>query len=232
MLGLFLLWAGNVSVQAAAWGSIHGNNRSAETRRGRPAAPAPPSVGHAPPVRREVEPERHFEGRRETEAHRDVIRDRDFGAHRHLDFDGDRRRSFFWFGWNPGMVIQTLPPDYSQIYVGGAPYYYDQGVYYQSAPSGYMVVTPPIGANVAQLPPGAEALTVGSITYYYAAGAFYVQQPQGFVVVAPPLGVTVTEVPPGATPVTLNGTLYYQVNGAYFLPMIQDGVTVYMTVRP
>jgi hypothetical protein len=95
-----------------------------------------------------------------------------------------------------------------------------------------VVVNPPVGAIVPQLPPGAEAIQVGPTVYYYAAGAFYVQQPQGFILVTPPLGITVGELPPGATQVIINGLVYYQAEGAYFQPVMQNGVTVYMTARP
>ena len=232
--------AGMVSANAAAWGSIHGNNRSAIISRGGGSFRSP-SVN--PARGREEEGEHRVQARPEL-GNRPVDRERDgrigreghreneFWEHRHLDFDGDRRRSYFWYDYTPGMIIGTLPSDYSQIYVGGVPYFYDQGVYYQQNPAGYVVVKPPLGAVVAQVPPGAEALPVNGTIYYYAAGTFYVQQPQGFVVVPPPLGITVTELPPGATPVTLNGVVYYQADGVYFQPMMQNGVTVFMTVRP
>lgn len=150
----------------------------------------------------------------------------------HEGLGEEGRNAYFWYGYNPGMIINTLPPDYAQIYAGGNPYYYDQGVFYQSGPYGYIVVAPPIGAVVPALPPGAETIPVGPTPYYYAGGAFYVQSPQGFVVVAPPLGVTVDALPPGAVPVTINGMVYYQADGAYFMPQMEDGVTVYTTVQP
>lgn len=237
---------------AANWGSIHGNNRE-ENRQEREEhsrrVTAPPVSGRReiPSPRSPVEPNRGrpagvFNGReREGEAFRperggeaerherleDSVRER-----RRWDIDGERSHSYFWFGYHPGMFINTLPPDYSQIYVGGNPYYYDQGVYYQTGPSGYVVVTPPLGAIVPQLPPGAAPIPYGPTVYYYAAGAFYVQQPQGFTVVAPPPGIAITELPPNAQPVSINGMLYYQANGLYFLPEMQNGVTVYVTAQP
>jgi hypothetical protein len=82
------------------------------------------------------------------------------------------------------------------------------------------------------LPPGAEAVVVNGVAYYYAAGAFYAQQPSGFAVVPAPLGVTVTTLPPGAAPVTMNGLPYYTADQVYYMPVMQNGVTVYMTTRP
>jgi hypothetical protein len=171
-------------------------------------------------------------GREAVDATRRAEIERETHDRRHFDFDDDRRRAFHWYGYRPGMIIETLPAAYVPIYVSGVPYYYDQGVYYESGPSGYVVVNPPLGAVAPELPPGAEPIVVGSTVYYYANGAFYFPEADGYHVVTPPLGVTVTELPPDATPVIINGRQYYQADGAYFLPVIQDGVTVYTTVQP
>jgi len=79
---------------------------------------------------------------------------------------------------------------------------------------------------------GAEEIAVGPTTYYYAGGAFYVQQPTGFAIMPAPLGITVTMLPLGAAPVVIKGTLYYLANSAYYLPVMQGGVTVYVTAQP
>ena len=89
-----------------------------------------------------------------------------------------------------------------------------------------------MGAIVPQLPSGAEAIAVDSATYYYGGWAFYLQQPTGFAVMPAPLGVTVTMLPPGAAPVVIKGVLYYLANYVYYLPVMQGGVTVYVTAQP
>jgi hypothetical protein len=62
-------------------------------------------------------------------------------------------------------------------------------------------------------------------------GTFYVQQSDGsYIVVAAPLGVTVAELPSDATSVVINGIVYYQADGTYYLPVMQNGVTAYLTV--
>ena len=229
-----------------AWGSIRANNRSAieshpgsrpapEISRGRvePARPTPERPRVEPQREREVERGRQMERGREIEGERREAFEHEARERRHLDIDADRHHLYYWSGFAPGAVIGTLPLGYAPLYVGATPYYYYQGVYYQNSPSGYVVVTPPTGATVAELPPGAESIPVGNVMYYYAGGAFYVQQPQGgFMVVAPPMGITVDSLPDGASPVNINGVLYYQANGAYFLPEMQGGVTVYQSVRP
>ena len=152
---------------------------------------------------------------------------------RHADIEAEHRQAFYWSGFVPGMPIQVLPQGYVQASVGGIGYYYYDGVYFQpTVTSAYEVVAPPVGVMVPQLPSGAEAIAVGPTTYYYAAGAFYVQQPYGFAVMPAPMGVTVTSLPAGAAPVVIKGTLYYAAGNVYFLPVMQAGITVYVTAHP
>jgi hypothetical protein len=94
-----------------------------------------------------------------------------------------------------------------------------------------VVCPPPVDAAISELPPGTETIQVGETVYYYAAGAFYVQQADGsFIVVAAPLGVTVAVLPPDATSFVVNGVGYFQADGVYYQPVMQNGVTVYLTI--
>lgn len=55
-----------------------------------------------------------------------------------------------------GIVIPILPPTYTTLWVGGAPYYYANGVYYAKVPGqGYTVVAPPADVEIAQPVPQA-----------------------------------------------------------------------------
>jgi hypothetical protein len=50
-----------------------------------------------------------------------------------------------------GIVLPFLPAGYVTLTIGGLPYYYANGVYYAPGPgTGYVVVTPPPGADTAQ----------------------------------------------------------------------------------
>ena len=150
-----------------------------------------------------------------------------------LDIEAERRHAFYWAGFHPGLAVRSLPVGYVQVSVGATGYYYYDGVYFQPTTTGaYAVVAPPAGVVVPQVPNGADAFVVGPTTYYYAGGAFYVQRPTGFAVVAAPLGVTVTGLPPGAAPVAVNGRVYYSAGASFFLPIMQAGVTVYLTAHP
>jgi hypothetical protein len=54
-----------------------------------------------------------------------------------------------------GLVISVLPPFYSTVWFGGAPYYYADNVYYTWQPdqNGYAVVDPPEDADAPAPPP-------------------------------------------------------------------------------
>jgi len=63
----------------------------------------------------------------------------------------------FVTGLAVGAYVASLPPQYDTVVIGGSPYYYADGYYYQAGPSGYMVVTPP--ASVGQtMPTGNNAM--------------------------------------------------------------------------
>jgi hypothetical protein len=197
----------------AQWGSIRANNRDhAEHVEHH-------EVEHAQPEHREPE-------------HRAPENERVIHESRHYDVDADRHRGYYWWGVHPGIVVGALPAGYLTFNFGGRPYYYYEGVYYQPGGSGYAVVAPPAGVIVPVLPPGAEAAVVNGAVFYYAGGVFYIQQPNGYAVVAPPLGATVSSLPPGAAPVTVRGMVYYLANNVYYLPVMQNGVTMYMTAQP
>ena len=49
----------------------------------------------------------------------------------------------FVSGLAVGAYVASLPPRYETVYIGGVPYYYADGYYYQAGPSGYVVAAPP-----------------------------------------------------------------------------------------
>jgi hypothetical protein len=61
-----------------------------------------------------------------------------------------------------GLSISLLPPYYTTLWVGGAPYYYADGVYYNWRPAErtYVVVDPPKVSDVVALPPEPEQLFI------------------------------------------------------------------------
>jgi hypothetical protein len=239
------------NLRAAGWSSLHGNNRSAPgsaparaaaprpqpqvNRAAQPAIrPEPQPVIHAPAPRQAIQPVREQPHAVERVRQPPVAVARTPAGEadrRRMDIDEDRRQSFFWSDYHAGMRIDRLPDGYRRFNVRGHPFFYFEGVFYDDGSSGYEVVAPPVDADIPDLPPGAETVEANGTVYYYAAGAFYAQQPDGsYVVVAPPMGVTVSLLPPDATSVVVNGTVYYQADGIYYLPVMQNGVTAYLTV--
>lgn len=67
----------------------------------------------------------------------------------------------------------ALPVGVVTVNVGPRAYWYGGGAFYTSAPSGYQVIAPPIGAVVAQLPPGAAMQYINGYTYATAEGSWF-----------------------------------------------------------
>ncbi len=68
--------------------------------------------------------------------------------------DGHYYRDAGWWGFSGfvtglaiGAYVSSLPPGYETIVIGGVPYYYSDGYYYQVGPNGYVVVAPPVSAG-------------------------------------------------------------------------------------
>jgi len=64
--------------------------------------------------------------------------------------EGHYYRDAGWWGFGGfvtglavGAYVASLPPRYETVVVGGVPYYYADGYYYQAGPGGYVVVEPP-----------------------------------------------------------------------------------------
>ena len=150
----------------------------------------------------------------------------------HRDVEVDIHRPRFWHGFAFGSRFHNLRGSYLRVFVGNAPFFYDDGIFFQQVGSDYQEVYPPVGAVIPELPDGAIEISAGNLIYYYAGGAFYIQQSGGFVIAPPPMGVVVPELPPGAVSVAINNTLAYQFNGIYYQPVFVNGVTQYMTFMP
>jgi len=69
--------------------------------------------------------------------------------------------------------VSVLPKYHTSLIVFGLPYFYYEGIFYQSHLSGYIVVRAPIGAHVRVLPRGFIAFSIGLFTYYYVNDIYY-----------------------------------------------------------
>ncbi len=101
------------------------------------------------------------------EDRQDFIGDRIDDRQDFIEDTFDRRR------YRVGMSINVLPRGYSTFYVGGSPYSYYGGVYYQPGSTGYVVISAPIGAIVYSLPTGYTTEPIGGITFYHVANVTY-----------------------------------------------------------
>lgn len=86
-------------------------------------------------------------------------------------------RAYVHFGPVFGFRMNVLPFGYSSIYVGGNPYYYNDGVYYRSySNNSYEVVAPPLNAIVNRLPSNAAVTVIDGQKYYQVGGTFYQEE--------------------------------------------------------
>ncbi|MCW8126070.1 DUF6515 family protein [Microbulbifer halophilus] len=151
-----------------------------------------------------------------------------------------------------GLTAPMLPFGVVNLAVGGRPYYYHSGHFYRPAPTGYRVVTAPLGASVTSLPGSAVRVETGSGIYYRYASAYYRWRPasRSYAVVPPPAGTPVAatkaaptrasgynpgqvveDLPTGYTAEIINGVQYYRYGDDYFMPTQRDGREVYVVVR-
>lgn len=112
------------------------------------------------------------------------------------DSQADRERGRHHYSpYRQGHIIGKLPHGARVIHVHRSPYYFYDGIFYQPRPSGYVVVSAPIGAIVASLPLGHARISIGGALYFTFGNTYYRQVPQGYLVVAPPPDVIVDEQP-------------------------------------
>jgi hypothetical protein len=105
---------------------------------------------------------------------------------------GYHRDAHFSYRWHDhprwGWRVHYLPQGYLTIRVGGARYFYYDGLYYTNAGGEYVLVTPPVGASVSVIPPDFQPVIINARTYYTNNGVYYILTRQrGYRVVAAPV---------------------------------------------
>lgn len=96
----------------------------------------------------------------------------------------------YWRYHNPqyGYHVHYLHPGYAVVWVGGARYFYYQGLYYSYVGDGdYVLVNPPVGAYVNWIPPDFQPVIINGRTFYTDNGVYYRLTPNGYKVVQPPV---------------------------------------------
>lgn len=154
------------------------------------------SVARADEHREQREHREHRE-RREPERH---VKPR-FGSP-HWVFDSRFHHRHYYP--SVGYSLRVLPGSSISVRFGGRHLFFDAGVWFAPARSGYVVVAPPVGAIVPMQPSAYTPVLVNGVTYYYANNTFYAPTSGGFVVVAPPAvavaAPAVTPAEPAPTP--------------------------------
>jgi hypothetical protein len=102
---------------------------------------------------------------------------RDYYSHAPWDY---RHRPHY------GSVHRHLPSDTFRFFLGGIPFFYIGGVYFQSGPGGYVVVTPPIGARIQVLPEGCSYFYFHGRRCYSCDDVFYEELDNAYVVIERP----------------------------------------------
>ncbi|HWR98104.1 MAG TPA: DUF6515 family protein [Candidatus Methanoperedens sp.] len=131
----------------------------------------------------------------------------------------------------PGYTSADPPGENAtSVVVAGAPYIYDQGVFWLQQGADYLVVTAPAGAVVSALPRGAIRVGFGDGFYWYFFGTFFAAQDGAFAVVKPPPGITVYYLPDGYTREKAGGVDVYRFGETLFKPVFVQGVLAYQVV--
>jgi len=85
-----------------------------------------------------------------------------------------------------GHFMHDLPLGFACLFLGGLEYAYWEGMYYQRAANGYVVVPAPVGAVVTAVPEGCQQVVVDGTLYYLINGVTYMKTPYGYQVVPMP----------------------------------------------
>ncbi len=114
------------------------------------------------------------------------------GVGDHHDNRGIYRDDHHFYRWHEhpqwGLHIHFLPVGYTVVQVGGARYYYYDGLYYQYIGGDYVLINPPIGAYVSAIPPDFKPVNINGRIYYTDIGVYYfLTLRHGFKVVAAPV---------------------------------------------
>ena len=115
------------------------------------------------------------------------------GDRDHHDDRRDRHDDHSFYRWHDhphyGYRMHFLPDGYFTIWVGGARYFYYDGLYYTYVGNGeYVLVQPPIGAYVNVIPPDFQPVSINGRIYYTDNGVYYIlTQRHGYKVVEPPV---------------------------------------------
>ncbi|MCK9175665.1 MAG: SH3 domain-containing protein [Desulforhopalus sp.] len=85
-----------------------------------------------------------------------------------------------------GSIHRALPTNHFRFLMGGVPFFYSAGVYFQPGSQGYVVVAPPLGGRVQILPEGCSSFYYGDRRCYSCDDVFYEERGAEYVVINQP----------------------------------------------
>jgi hypothetical protein len=127
----------------------------------------------------------------------------------------------------PGSRTSSLPRGHQVVDVGGASYYFYEGIFFKEEAGGYVAVTAPAGARIGSLPAGRLRISHDSSFYHYYFGSFFSETDGAFTVVYPPAGLLVPYLPDGYFTEHREGLLHYVFGGVAYRPFYAEGVLVF-----
>jgi hypothetical protein len=147
---------------------------------------------------------------------------------------GDDHR-FYRYHDHPhfGLHLHYLPHGYFTIWVGGARYYYFDGLYYSYVGAGdYALVNPPIGAYVSVIPSDFQPVIINGRTYYMDNGVYYIlTEHHGYKVVPAPVAYVQPAPVVVAQAVDIQGSFPVNIpngNGSYTTVLIKKSGNGYV----
>ena len=135
-----------------------------------------------------------------------------------------------------GYSLSVLPAGSISVAFRSGRFFFNAGVWFQPAASGYVVVRPPVGIVVPVLPPGYTTVWSSGAPYYYANDVYYTEAPGGYVVSAPPMDASAASAPvppapppapqaipaPGASAPVASAAWYYCDSARAYYPYVSE----------
>jgi len=131
-----------------------------------------------------------------------------------------------------------LPAGSETVQVDGSTYYWGDAGFWQKAPDGgYVVVDPPVGAEVSSLPKDAEPQTEGDVTVYVYDTLFFTMDTNSsgrtvYRVEPAPAEEEIDTIPPGSPSFVADQETYYYVDYNFYVEFEENGRTGFVNGEP
>jgi hypothetical protein len=137
-----------------------------------------------------------------------------------------------------GWETEELPDGAETVEVEGATYYYADWSFFQAGSGGgYVVVEPPVGAEVSAIPEEAVAHDEGEVPLYQFDNLYFTKTTNDagtevYVVEPAPPEEEIDEIPSDAVTFVADGETYYYVNFNLYVQYEENGQTGYVNGEP